>query len=106
MIFRLTKSGGFLVSLLSVFMYLSLKCKTSAISLVETACMFLIFLITSMQISTECETKESEAKFAKYRYRVNLHLIVLNSSHRINYCDSFTESKFDIQYVNKVKSAT
>ena len=63
MILRLTKSGGFLVSLLSVFMYLSLKCKTSAISLVETASMFLIFLITSMQISMECETKESEAKF-------------------------------------------
>ena len=63
MILRLTKSGGFLVSLLSVFMYLSLKCKTSAISLVETACMFLIFLITSMQISMECEMKESEAKF-------------------------------------------
>ena len=57
------KKWGFLVSLLSVFMYLSLKCKTSAISLVETACMFLIFLITSMQISMECETKESEAKF-------------------------------------------
>ena len=34
---------------------LSLKCKISAIWLVETACTFLIFLIATIQISMECE---------------------------------------------------
>ena len=34
---------------------LSLKCKISPIWLVETACIFLIFLIATAQISMECE---------------------------------------------------
>ena len=38
---------------------LSLKCKISAIWLVETACIFLIFLIATVHISMECETQES-----------------------------------------------
>ena len=38
---------------------LSLKYKISAIWLVETASMFLIFLIATVQISMECETQES-----------------------------------------------
>ena len=37
----------------------SLKCKISAIWLVETACIFLIFLIATVQISMECESQES-----------------------------------------------
>ena len=49
------------------------------------------------------------------RYRVNQHLIVLKlDSVSINkslvtefvYCESFTESKFDVKYVNKVKQTT
>ena len=48
------------------------------------------------------------------RYRVNQHLnnssIFIqclnqqNSSHGTYYCESFTESKFDVKYVNPVKS--
>ena len=38
---------------------LSLKCKIFAISLVETACIFLICLIATVQIWMECETQES-----------------------------------------------
>ena len=38
---------------------LLLQCKISAIWLVETACIFLIFLITTVQISMECETQKS-----------------------------------------------
>ena len=34
----------------------SLKCKISAIWLVETACIFLIFLIAAVEILIECET--------------------------------------------------
>ena len=67
---------------------LSLNCKISAIWLVETACIFLIFLIATVQISVECETQESEAGYTKNlnlhipktytcRYRINQHLIVL-----------------------------
>ena len=56
----------------------------------QTACIFLIFLIATVQISAECETQESEAGYTKHltlyyfetyiicSYRVNLHLIVLN----------------------------
>ena len=29
-----------------------------------------------------------------------------NSSHRIYYCEKFTESKLDVKYVNTVKSTT
>ena len=39
--------------------YLSLKCKISAIWLVEAAWIFLIFLFATMQISMGCETKEN-----------------------------------------------
>ena len=39
----------------TIVMVLSLKCKISAIWLVETACIFLIFLIATVQI-LECET--------------------------------------------------
>ena len=38
---------------------LMLKCKISAIWLVETAHIFLIFLIATVHISMECETQES-----------------------------------------------
>ena len=37
---------------------LSYIIKISAIWLVEAACIYLIFLITTMQISMECETQE------------------------------------------------
>ena len=44
------------------------------------------------------------------RKMVNEHLIVLNlysvSINKIYYCESFTESKFDVKYVNTVKSTT
>ena len=40
------------------------------------------------------------------RYRVNQHLIVLNFSRIINYCESVTESTFDVKYVNAVKSTS
>ena len=40
------------------------------------------------------------------RYRVNQHLIVLNFSRIINYCESVKESTFDVKYVNAVKSTT
>ena len=40
------------------------------------------------------------------RYRVNQHLIVLNFSRIIYYCESVTESTFDVKYVNAVKSTT
>ena len=41
------------------YYYLSLKCKISAVWLVETACIFLIFLIATVQMSMKCETQES-----------------------------------------------
>ena len=40
---------------------LSLKCKISVFWLVKTACIFLVFLIATKQISMECETQESLA---------------------------------------------
>ena len=43
-----------------VCMVLSLKCKISAIWLGETVCIFLIFLIATVQVSMECETQENE----------------------------------------------
>ena len=43
----------------NAYVTLSLKCKTSATWLVEKACIFLIFSIATVQISIECETKES-----------------------------------------------
>ena len=46
--------------------YLSLKCKISAVWLVETACIFLIFLIATVQISIECETQENEPGYTKH----------------------------------------
>ena len=48
------------------FIELLLKCKISAIWLVETACIFPIFLIATTQISMECETQESETEYTKY----------------------------------------
>ena len=42
-----------------IYFHLSLKCKISAIWLVETACIFLIFLIATVQISMDCEMQES-----------------------------------------------
>ena len=42
-----------------VISFLSLKWKISAIWLGETACMFLIFLIATVKILKECETRES-----------------------------------------------
>ena len=52
----------------NIFQYriLSLKYKISAIWLVETVCIFLIFLIATVQISMECETQESEAGYTKH----------------------------------------
>ena len=41
---------------------LSLKCKISAIWLVATAYIFLIFLIATVQISIECEMQENKAE--------------------------------------------
>ena len=43
----------------NAYVTLSLKCKTSAIWLVEKVCILLSFLIATVQISIECETKES-----------------------------------------------
>ena len=51
-------------------MVLSLKCKISAIWLVETTCILLIFLTATVQISMECETQENEAEYTKH---LNLH---------------------------------
>ena len=61
---------------------LSLKCKISAVWLVETACIFLIFLIPTVQISMECKTQENiwiytNLKTYICRYRINQHSIVL-----------------------------
>ena len=61
---------------------LSLKCKTFAVWLVETACIFFIFLIATVQISMEFETQENVwiyTNLKKYicRYRINQHSIVL-----------------------------
>ena len=38
----------------------------SAICLVGTACLFLVFLIPAVQIPMECETEESEAGYTKH----------------------------------------
>ena len=56
--------------------------------MVETVCIFLIFLIPTLQILVECETQESKVEYTKRIYinlkhtcagfRVNQHLIVLN----------------------------
>ena len=35
-------------------------------NLVETVCIFLIFLFATVQISVECETQESEAGYTKH----------------------------------------
>ena len=40
--------------------------KISAIRLVETACVFMIFLIATVQISMACETQESKAGYTKH----------------------------------------
>ena len=48
------------------YFILLLKCKISEILLFKTACIFLIFLITTMQISMECETQESQAGYIKH----------------------------------------
>ena len=45
---------------------LSLQCKIFAIWLVEKVCTFLTFLIATVQISIECETKESYAWATKH----------------------------------------
>ena len=52
------------------YLLLSLKCKLSAIWLVETSCVFPIFLIATVQISMESETQESEEGYTKH---FNLH---------------------------------
>ena len=103
---------------------LSLKCKISAIWLVEKACMYLIFLIATVQMSMECNTQESSAGSTKHlnlywpktyvcECRLRQNLIVLNlycvSVNKIlvteiYYCEKFTDSKLDIKYVNTVKS--
>ena len=44
----------------SYYTKLLLKCEVSAIWLVEKECIFLIFLIATVQISVECETQESK----------------------------------------------
>ena len=41
------------------YLVLLLKCKISTISLVEKACIFVIFLTATVEISMECETQES-----------------------------------------------
>ena len=40
--------------------------------LVETACIFLIFLITTVQVSMECETQENLVEYTK----PNIHVYV------------------------------
>ena len=45
---------------------LSLKCKISAIWLVERACMFVILLIDTVQISKGFKTQKSDAGYAKH----------------------------------------
>ena len=49
-----------------VLVFLLLKCKISATWLVETACIFLIFLIATLQISMDCETQESQAGYTQH----------------------------------------
>ena len=44
---------------------LSLKCKISAIRLVEKACIFLVLLIATIQIPMECKTQESKVGYTK-----------------------------------------
>ena len=51
---------------IKLLLALSLKCKISAIWLVETACIFLIFLIVKVQMLMECEMQESKARCTKY----------------------------------------
>ena len=53
-------------------MIIKLKCKRSANWLVETACIFLIFSIATVQISMECGMQES---LARYKKHLNLHYI-------------------------------
>ena len=38
-----------------IIIIIIIKCKTSTIGLIETACIFLIFLTASVQISLKCE---------------------------------------------------
>ena len=45
---------------------LSLKCKISIIWLVETLCIFLMFLITTVQMSMGCEMQESKAGYTEH----------------------------------------
>ena len=42
------------------------KCKISAIWLVETASIFLIFLIATVQMWMGCETQEYEGRYTKH----------------------------------------
>ena len=50
----------------------------SAIWLVETACIFLIFLIASVQISREYETYESHAGIENIQFFTKLRLMLHN----------------------------
>ena len=74
---------------------LSLKCKISAIWLVETACIFLIFLIATMQISMDVKRKGTRQDIqniwtytnlkhtwymCKYRIKQGLIVLKLNSA--------------------------
>ena len=45
---------------------LPLKWKISVISLVEAACIFLIILIATVQISMGCKTQENQATSTKH----------------------------------------
>ena len=53
-------------ALRSFYNNLSLKCKISAIWLVEKECIFLIFLIATVQISMKCEKQESKTGLKKH----------------------------------------
>ena len=71
-----------------------------AFQFVETACIFLMFLISIAQISTECETQESYARYTKHlnlrwprtymcRYRVKQFYVfqdVLKTSWKTKNC--------------------
>ena len=48
------------------YLLLQLKYKMSPIRLLETACIFLTFLISTVQISMECETQESQEEYTRH----------------------------------------
>ena len=55
---------------------LSFKCKIYEIWLGETACIFLMFLISAFQISMECKTQNPGGKYKTIQFTLteNIHV--------------------------------